>query len=425
MLRIPTLLTTNWTRKTIQPPFTHHNMSLRRSARVASTSAAADTNPNNANGLAKTAKPKKTTPTPRKRKPEALPSPPQLSPQGTTNLPEEPHSTSLPSNPNPPAALPRPKKRKTKAPSQASVNPPPPQDHLFDTLASLPRPANPHTTNAPLASPNGTQIVAYTSSPTKSSESSPTKRPKKAKEIVPPDVGVLPAPHTDIDNLLLEAEAHLIKMDEKLRPLVEKYKCGFLSPEGLREVVDPFTALCSGIIGQQVSSAAASSIRSKFTSLFPLTHPSFPTPQSILTLPIPTLRTAGLSQRKAEYITGLASLFASGELSAEMLVRASDEEMIEKLVAVRGLGRWSVEMFACFGLKRVDVFSVGDLGVQRGMAVYTGRDINKLKAKGGKWKYMSEQEMLDIAAKFSPYRSLFMWYMWRIADVDVSGMHKT
>ncbi|KAJ8108182.1 hypothetical protein OPT61_g8353 [Boeremia exigua] len=190
------------------------------------------------------------------------------------------------------------------------------------------------------------------------------------------------------------------------------------SPEGLAEVVDPFTALASGIIGQQVSGAAASSIRKKFTALFEDTHPAFPLPAQVLTKDLPTLRTAGLSQRKAEYISGLAEKFASGEFTAEGLVSASDEELIEKLVAVRGLGRWSVEMFACFGLKRMDVFSTGDLGVQRGMAAYMGRDVSKLKNKGGKWKYMSEQEMLSIASKFSPYRSLFMWYMWRIADVE-------
>jgi len=119
---------------------------------------------------------------------------------------------------------------------------------------------------------------------------------------------------------------------------------------------------------------------------------------------IPTLRTAGLSQRKAEYIQGLAEKFASGELSAQMLVEATDEEVLEKLIAVRGLGRWSVEMFACFALKRLDIFSTGDLGVQRGMATYVGRDVAKLKAKGGKWKYMSEEEMLSIANKFVPYR---------------------
>ncbi|KAI1525157.1 DNA-3-methyladenine glycosylase [Pyrenophora tritici-repentis] len=62
---------------------------------------------------------------------------------------------------------------------------------------------------------------------------------------------------------------------------------------------------------------------------------------------------------------------------------------------------------------------------RRGMAVYAGRDVNKLKSKGGKWKYMTEREMLDTAANFSPYRSLFMWYMWRIADVDVGVMRET
>jgi DNA-3-methyladenine glycosylase II len=84
----------------------------------------------------------------------------------------------------------------------------------------------------------------------------------------------------------------------------------------------------------------------------------------VATMTIPTLRTAGLSQRKAEYIQGLAEQFATGKLSAEMLATATDEEVMEKLIAVRGLGKWSVEMFACFDLKRMNVFSTGDLGVQ-------------------------------------------------------------
>lgn len=82
------------------------------------------------------------------------------------------------------------------------------------------------------------------------------------------------------------------------------------------------------------------------------------------------LRRAGLSGRKAEYIHGLAGKFVSGELSARMLLEAPYEEVLEKLMAVRGLGRWSVEMFACFGLKRMDVFSVGDLGVQYVYALF-------------------------------------------------------
>lgn len=90
----------------------------------------------------------------------------------------------------------------------------------------------------------------------------------------------------------------------------------------------------------------------------------FPTPEDILDCEIATLRTAGLSQRKAEYIQGLAEKFASGELSTRILLNASDQELVQRLTAVRGLGLWSVEMFACFALKRVDVFSTGDLGVQ-------------------------------------------------------------
>ena len=133
-------------------------------------------------------------------------------------------------------------------------------------------------------------------------------------------------------------------------------------------------------MAQQVSGAAASSIKRKFIDLFPPSDQDqkediepnlpekpekhFPTPSQVVEKDIATLRTAGLSQRKAEYIHGLAEKFVSGELSAKMLVEASDEEVLEKLVAVRGLGRWSVEMFACFALKRTDIFSTGDLGVQ-------------------------------------------------------------
>lgn len=162
---------------------------------------------------------------------------------------------------------------------------------------------------------------------------------------------------------------------------------------------------------KQVSGAAAKSIKRKFIALFPNPTASptfFPPPATVAAADLALLRTAGLSGRKAEYVSGLAGKFASGELSAGMLVRASDAEVLERLVAVRGLGRWSVEMFACFGLKRMDVFSTGDLGVQRGMAAWLGRDVGKLKAKGGgKWKYLSEGEMLEQAERFAPYRFVY------------------
>ena len=125
-------------------------------------------------------------------------------------------------------------------------------------------------------------------------------------------------------------------------------------------------------MAQQVSGAAASSIKRKFVELFsrPFNEEkveeatAFPTPTQVAACDVAFLRQAGLSQRKAEYIKGLADKFASGALSAAMLINASDEEVLEKLTAVRGLGKWSVEMFACFGLKRMDIISTGDLGVR-------------------------------------------------------------
>lgn len=169
-------------------------------------------------------------------------------------------------------------------------------------------------------------------------------------------------------------------------------------------------------MAQQVSGAAAKSIKNKFISLFPAEQcpTGFPPPTLVAETPLTRLREAGLSQRKAEYIQGLAAKFASDELTSRFLLDATDEEVFSSLIAVRGLGAWSVEMFMCFALKRMDVFSTGDLGVQRGMAAYIGKDVKKLKAKGGgKWKYMSEKEMIETAERFRPYRSLFMWYMWR------------
>lgn len=248
------------------------------------------------------------------------------------------------------------------------------------------RPAEPHHTNATLVTPEGTQIPPSYSN----FEDSPSKKPT-----------------TTTKTILDDACKHLISVDERLKPVVEKHYCRIFSPDGLAEQIDPFRSLTSGIMAQQVSGAAAKSIKNKFIGLFPpeACPNGYPTPSIVAKTDITTLRTAGLSQRKAEYIQGLAQKFDSGELSAKMLMEGSDEEVMEKLVAVRGLGAWSVEMFMCFGLKRMDIFSTGDLGVQRGMAALVGRDVAKLKAKGGgKWKYMSEKDMLEISEKFRPYR---------------------
>jgi DNA-3-methyladenine glycosylase II len=119
-------------------------------------------------------------------------------------------------------------------------------DHMLDDLASLDhRPASPHLTNAPVLTPNGSQVVVVNNG------ESPAKK-RKAKDL-PPDVG---SPHkpasSTVDTMLKDAEAYLISVDPKFKKLVERHHCKIFSPEGLREVIDPFTALASGIIGQQV-----------------------------------------------------------------------------------------------------------------------------------------------------------------------------
>ena len=225
---------------------------------------------------------------------------------------------------------------------------------IFDS--SFDRPAEPNRTNAPLLTPRGSRLVPYDQ---ETADASPSK------------IGI-PRPTTTTSHILDEACAHLIKMEPMLQPLIEKHYCRVFCPEGLAEECDPFRSLCSSIMAQQVSGAAASSIKRKFVGLFSSPPDEekveeakmFPTPAQVAACNVAFLRQAGLSERKAEYIQGLAEKFSTGELSATMLINASDEEVLEKLTAVRGLGKWSVEMFACFGLKRMDIISTGDLGVQ-------------------------------------------------------------
>ncbi|PWW78899.1 DNA glycosylase [Tuber magnatum] len=262
------------------------------------------------------------------------------------------------------------------------------------------RSASPHGTNAPLIAPQANSTAVL-----------PIKQH---------------APATT-NTILGQATAHLLSVDSSLKHLIESHHCGIFSADGLAELIDPFQSLVSGIISQQVSGAAARTIKARFIALFTPTptcpRPFFPTPAMVIACPNYKLRSAGLSGRKAEYVVSLAEHFIDGTLSPEVLSTAPDAEVVEKLTRVRGIGKWSAEMFLMFGLKRMDVFSTGDLGIQRGMAAHFGRDVAKPKAGGkGKWKYMSEEDMLRLSERFRPFRSLFMWYMWRASDVSVDAL---
>lgn len=250
-------------------------MALRRSARVASTSVPPEIGPSSKNGVTRYEKAGKSNATTKKRK-STKATPQSQPPSDTTknsrtkrNNDEVPEQAVPEIAPSSAPTTPLPKKRRIKSTLESPINPPPftptpstvtllakggtDLDHPLDDLSNLhPRPAEPHATNAPLATPNGSHTVqAYASSPVKPEDATPARK-RKAKELVPPDVGAIPSASTDIDRLLKDAEAHLVSVDPKLQSLVEKHHCKIFSPEGLREVVDPFTALSSGIIGQQV-----------------------------------------------------------------------------------------------------------------------------------------------------------------------------
>ncbi|KAF8157021.1 DNA glycosylase [Crassisporium funariophilum] len=181
-----------------------------------------------------------------------------------------------------------------------------------------------------------------------------------------------------------EAKNHLIRVDHRFEDLFKRMKC---KPYEHLEQVHPFRALVTSILGQQISWLAARSINHRFIRLFDPSLPekpneeqrraitSFPTPQQVATADATTLRTAGLSARKVEYIQDLAARFSDGRLSTQKLLMANDEELASMLIEVRGIGRRlshisitaAVDMFAMFSLRRPDILPVGDLGVQRGL----------------------------------------------------------
>ena len=170
---------------------------------------------------------------------------------------------------------------------------------------SFDRPAEPNGTNAPLVTPKGSRLVMY-------------NQPNVGAS---PSKSGIPRPTISTINILDEACAHLIEMEPMLQPLIQKHYCRVFCPEGLAEECDPFRSLCSSIMAQQVSGAAASSIKKKFVGLLngPLDMEKveenivFPTPAQVAACDVAFLRQAGLSERKAEYIKGLAKKFTSGE----------------------------------------------------------------------------------------------------------------
>ena len=161
---------------------------------------------------------------------------------------------------------------------------------------------------------------------------------------------------------------------------------------------DAYGALLRAIVGQQLSTKAARTIYGRILDLF---DGSTPAPDRLLEASEADLRAAGLSGRKVEYIRDLASHVISGELELDRLGELSDEEAIEEIVAVRGLGRWTAEMFLIFHLERPDVISGGDLGIRKAIQIEYGLDAMP-----------TPTEVVERSEAWRPHRSLASIYLW-------------
>jgi len=161
---------------------------------------------------------------------------------------------------------------------------------------------------------------------------------------------------------------------------------------------DAYGALLRAIVGQQLSTKAARTIYGRILELF---DGSTPTPEQLLEAEEADLRAAGLSGRKVEYVRDLAGHVLSGELELDRLAELSDEEVVGEIVAVRGLGVWTAEMFLLFHLERPDVLSGGDLGIRK--AVQIEYELDEMPAPA---------RVLEIGEPWRPHRSLASLYLW-------------
>ena len=196
-----------------------------------------------------------------------------------------------------------------------------------------------------------------------------------------------------------EACRHLAKRDRVMKKLIPKFGEARLQSRG-----DAFTTLARSIVGQQISVKAAQSVWNRFVAVVggPTTHLA---PGSVLEQDTPALRGAGLSARKSEYLTDLARHFASGAVHVQQWQQMDDEAIIDELVAIRGIGRWTAEMFLIFHLMRPNVLPLDDLGLIKGISLgyFSGEPVSRAEAR-------------EVGDAWAPFRSVATWYIWRSLD---------
>jgi DNA-3-methyladenine glycosylase II len=192
-----------------------------------------------------------------------------------------------------------------------------------------------------------------------------------------------------------EACKHLAKKDRVMRRLIPQFGDACLQSRG-----DAFMTLARSIVGQQISVKAAQSVWDRFAVL-----PRKMTPANVLKLKVDDMRAAGLSARKVEYLVDLSLHFDGGLLSTAEWASMSDDAIIDELVAIRGIGRWTAEMFLIFYLMRPNVLPLDDVGLINGISknYFSGEAVSRSEAR-------------EVAAAWAPYCSVATWYIWRSLD---------
>jgi len=192
-----------------------------------------------------------------------------------------------------------------------------------------------------------------------------------------------------------QACKHLMKKDRVMKRLIPQFADAAIESRG-----DPFVTLARSIVGQQISVKAAQTVWDRFALL-----PKTMTPANVLRLKVDDMRAAGLSARKVEYLVDLALHFDDKRLHVEAWAELDDEAIIAELIAIRGIGRWTAEMFLIFHLMRPNVLPLDDVGLINGISrsYFSGEMVSRSDAR-------------EVAAAWAPYCSVATWYIWRSLD---------
>jgi DNA-3-methyladenine glycosylase II len=195
------------------------------------------------------------------------------------------------------------------------------------------------------------------------------------------------------------ARRALMRRDPVIASLIRQHgECGLASSQR----TDPFHALLHAIIAQQLSTKAARTIEGRLSAIFD----GNPTPAAVAEVSDERLRSVGLSPQKLKYVRDLCTRIVDGSLKLETLSLLSDDEVINSLTSVKGIGRWTAEMFLMFRLHRPDVLPVGDLGIVK--AVQRAYKLRSLP---------SPERLTKIGETWRPYRSVACWYLWASLDI--------